>query len=222
MNRIIACGIMKTELDHLIRSSPRKDEVTIRYLPQKLHRDPEKLKLGLQDAINEAEHEEGKLILGYGLCCNAVVGVKAPDKGMYIPRVHDCITFFLGSREKYQEQFNKQPGTYYLTSSWINNKKDPLGLVENEYTERVGRALAEETMEAEIRNYKQISYIHTIGGKRKHRERAISNAEHFQKELVEHEVNNEFFEKILFGPYEAPDFIYVEPNEIIKQKDFFK
>ncbi len=219
MNRVIACGIIKRELEHLKEGA---SGVQVEYLPQKLHRSPELLNKSLQDAVNRPRDEEEKLILGYGLCCNAVVGIQAPSQGLYIPRVHDCITFFLGSREQYQELFTKNPGTYYLTSGWINNKKDPLGLVEHEYTERVGREMAEETMQTEIRNYKRISYIHTLGGREKHRERARKNAEHFQKEFVEHQINEEYFRKILFGPHEEPDFIYVKPNEKIRQQEFFK
>lgn len=219
MNRIIACGIMKQELDHL-----RDDahDVQVHYLPQKLHRDPRLLRQKLQEAIDSIPDDGSKLILGYGLCCNAVVGIQAPSQGLYIPRVHDCITFFLGSREKYNEMFSKQPGTYYLTSSWIDIRKDPLGQVEHEYTDRVGREMAEETMQTEIRNYRQISYIHTAGSRKKHLERARENAEHFGKELIEHNHNEEYFRKILFGPHEAPDFVYVKPNSKIEQQEFFK
>src|SRR5262249_26517826 len=36
-----------------------------------------------------------------------------------IPRAHDCITFFLGSKERYQTRFSDRPGTYYFTYGWL-------------------------------------------------------------------------------------------------------
>ncbi len=39
------------------------------------------------------------------------------------PRAHDCITFFLGSKERYQRCFTERPGTYYYTSGWLECPK---------------------------------------------------------------------------------------------------
>ncbi len=220
MHTIIACGSIKPELEHV--KGDAKD-VKVKYLPQNLHRDPDKLKKVLQEVIDKVTPEDGKIILGFGLCSNSIVGVKAPSQGLYVPCVHDCIALYLGSRDKYKQLFNKFPGTYYLTKSWIGNEKDPLGLMKNEYTERVGRKMAEEAMQQEIKNYKYISFINTPGkDENKCLQRAKDNAEYFNKEFVEHKSNNEYFKKILFGPHEEPDFIYFKPNEKITQKKFLK
>ena len=220
MNTIIACGSIRPELERL---KGTKEDVVVRYLPQNLHRTPHRMKDLIQKVIEKAETESENIILGYGLCSNGVVGVKAPAQGLYIPRVHDCIALYLGSREKYKEIFSKRPGTYHLTKSWIDNKKDPLGLVENEYTERVGRELAEETMQTEIRNYSHISYVSTAAGDNdKYRQRAKANAEFFRKQFIEYTGSNDYFKRILFGPYNEPDFIYIKPNQEITQKEFLK
>src|SRR6056297_2478403 len=161
MRTIIACGSIKPELEKLAH---HRDDVKIRTMPQNLHRTPHKMKDLIQKVIQKAEGENDQIVLGYGLCSNGVVGIEAPKQGLYIPRVHDCIALYLGSRDKYQRIFSKNPGTYHLTKSWIDNQKDPLGLVENEYTERVGREFAEEAMNTEIRNYKYISFVNTGAG----------------------------------------------------------
>jgi hypothetical protein len=36
-----------------------------------------------------------------------------------VPRAHDCITLFLGSKERYQKLFTERPGTYYFSSGWL-------------------------------------------------------------------------------------------------------
>jgi len=58
------------------------------------------------------------VLLGYGLCGNGVAGLTARSIPLVIPRAHDCITFFFGSREAYRQYFEKHPGTYYMTSGW--------------------------------------------------------------------------------------------------------
>ena len=38
---------------------------------------------------------------------------------LVVPRAHDCITLFLGSKERYLDYFQKHPGVYFKTSGWI-------------------------------------------------------------------------------------------------------
>lgn len=38
---------------------------------------------------------------------------------MVIPRAHDCITLFLGARERYQQEFNRCPGTCWYVQDFI-------------------------------------------------------------------------------------------------------
>lgn len=220
MKRIIACKSIKPELEKLGGDDPM---LSIRYMPQNLHRLPHKLSEVLQLAIDQTDASMEQVVLGYGLCSNGIVGIRAPRQGLYIPHVHDCITFYLGSREAYQKVFSKRPGTYHLTRSWIDNQTDPLGLMKNEYTRRVGSEMAEEAIRTEIRNYRYISYVDTGGSENEmYRERARENAAYFDKEFIEYKGTDTFFRKILFGPYHKPDFIYISPGDIVKQKDFLK
>ena len=220
MKKIIACGSIKPELEMLAGES---QQLQIRYMPQNLHRIPHKLTELLQKAIDQADESFTHVVLGYGLCSNGIVGLKAPSQGLYIPMVHDCISFYLGSAKAYHKIFSKYPGTYHLTRSWIDNQTDPLGLMRNEYTKRVGAEMAEETMQTEIRNYKYISYVDTItGDSEKYRSVARENAAYFNKKFVEYKGSDTFFRKILFGPYQNPDFIFIKPGDIVKQKDFIK
>lgn len=215
---VIACGSLRPELEKLQLLVP---EVEIKFLPQNLHRHPDKLKNELQEAINHIDKSYKEAALGYGLCSNGIVGVKAPAQGLYIPKAHDCITLYMGSKDKYSHVFKEIPGTYYLTRAWIEEEKDPLSQMENEYTERVGREFAEYAMKEEIKNYSHICFINTgIGDTEKYRLRAKENAMFFEKEYIEMEYKNELLLKTLQGPYPANEFIYVEPNQLVKQKDF--
>ena len=84
-----------------------------------LHVNPGKLRQTLQEAVDGVGGQYETIILGYGLCSQAVVGIKANGCRLVVPRVDDCIALFLGSRSAYSAQCRAEPGTYYLTKGWI-------------------------------------------------------------------------------------------------------
>ncbi len=85
-----------------------------------LHAHPTDLRKRLQQRIDkiEAKHYDA-VIMAYGLCGRATAGLQAKTLPLVIPRAHDCITLFLGSREQYAEQFESCSGTYWYTRDYI-------------------------------------------------------------------------------------------------------
>jgi hypothetical protein len=217
---VIACGSIQPELELLRKEAPDSNVV---YMDQNLHRTPDKMKAVLQEAITRETETAERIVLGYGLCANGVVGIKAPKQGLYIPKAHDCIALFMGSREAYNDAFKKRPGTYYLTQSWIENKKDPLGLMENEYTERVGAEDAEWSIKQELKNYSHIAFINTgVGDSKKNRNRAKENAQFLNLEYIEIDASKSFLMKILKGPYDNENFLFFKPGQTVTQGKFLK
>lgn len=217
---IIACHSIKTELENVHNN---QQDIKLGFMPQFLHRSPEKLTVRLQETIDKEAEFTNTIVLGYGLCSNGTAGLKAPSTGLIIPKIHDCITLYLGGERNYSRLFYQYPGTYFLTPNWIDNKKDPLGLVENEYKQRVGFDMAKEAMETEIKNY---NYIAFINNKSEHenyyRQRTQENAEYFNKDFVEFEGSMDLLTKIVEGPYDNENFVKVNPNEFSKQSQFLK
>ncbi|MFO7930231.1 MAG: DUF1638 domain-containing protein [Desulfosalsimonas sp.] len=219
---IIACRVMEYELESL-RQQKGGDDVEIRYLDQNLHRTPEKMPDLIQAQIDDAADYAELIVLGYGLCSNGIVGITARKQQVCIPRVHDCIALLLGSRQAYFRAFNERAGTYYLTPGWVAEEKDPLGMMENEYTPRMGRETAEWGIKEELKHYSHIVLIDTSTGDiKKLRKRARANAEFLGKEYEEVKGSRAYFEKILFGPYDTEDFVCLEPGEKSEQKPFMK
>ena len=66
------------------------------------------------------------ILLGDGLCSQAVVGLWADDCMLVVPAVDDCIAIAWSSRGAYEAQCHIEPGTYYLTESWIGPGDSPL------------------------------------------------------------------------------------------------
>ena len=213
---VIACQVMKPELDALKGDDPH---IEIRYLDQNMHERPEKMPTVVQAEIDAVEGFAGQVILGYGLCSNGIVGVRAPRQGLIIPRVHDCITLFLGSRAAYEKVFYEHPGTYYLTPGWVEERKDPLGYMESAYVPKMGREKAVWGIREELKNYTRIVMIDTqsadMGPLRKI---ALENAEFLEKEYVEISGRPDYFKRILFGPYPKEDFIHLQAGETMQQE----
>jgi len=101
--------------------SPHRVEVSLFRIG--LHNHPLNLRDQLQaqiDALAGQDYEA--ILLAYGLCGQATAGLIARDIPLVIPRAHDCITLFLGSRARYREQFETRPGTYWYTLDYIERK----------------------------------------------------------------------------------------------------
>lgn len=114
--KVIACEVAFREICYVAARS--KNVLSLEFLTQGYHDNPERGLQELQSRVDKASSCEA-VLLGYALCNNMLVGLTAREVPVVIPRAHDCITFFLGSKERYQEVFNACPGTYYYTSGWL-------------------------------------------------------------------------------------------------------
>lgn len=215
---VIACQVMKPELEALLYDETK---VEIRYLDQGLHRTPQKMAPLIQEEIDKVSHEIGEVVLGYGLCSNGIAGVRAGPQGLTIPRCHDCIAFFLGSIKAYEDAFAARPGTLYLTTGWLGVKKDPLSIVEEEYSPRFGRETALWVMDEELKHYTHIALIDTGAiDIAPFRERVKENAYVLKKKYEEVTGSLRFFETLIQGPYEQGNFLSLSPREVVDQEMF--
>ena len=121
--KIIGCHVLWRELCHF--ASLSNNVFDFRFLPQGLHQNPDTLRSELQKAIDEAGDDYSAILIGYGLCCNGIEGIAARNIRLVVPRAHDCITFLLGSRERYKEYFDSHPGTYWYSPGWIDTDTQP-------------------------------------------------------------------------------------------------
>ena len=219
---VIACRVMEPELTSVLSEGGAGDDVPeIIYLDQVLHRTPGKLLSLVQEKIDEAAQTASRIVLGYGLCSNGVVGVTARQQGLIIPRCHDCIGLFLGSPARYQEIFHSKPGTYYLTPGWLAEKKDPLGIIE-EQVPKYGRETARWVVEEELKHYTHIALINTgVEDIAPLRARAMENATALNKQYEEIPGSLDYFRELLFGPYSEEKFLRLRLGESFTQEMFF-
>jgi len=121
---VVACHVLWRELCYYTSISRNCFQFT--FLQQGLHNTPDVLRREAQAAVDAAPAGEYEaILLGYGLCSNGLVGIEARHTPLVVMRGHDCITFLLGSKERYREYFDRHPGTYWYSPGWIDTNMQP-------------------------------------------------------------------------------------------------
>lgn len=177
-----------------------------------LHVNPGKLRATLQEAVDSASGKYATVILGYGMCSQAIIGLKANGCSLVAPRVDDCIAMFLGSRRAYNAQCRAVPGTYYLTKGWIEVGDTPFSDYDRA-VQRYGKEKAEHIYKIMMGNYKRLALINTGQYElEQYREYTRRTAEKFGLRFEEIEGSDELLRKTVLGPWDE-DFVVIEPGE---------
>lgn len=173
--KLISCEVFHREMAATVSRSVH--QVDIELLPQGLHNlGCHRMSKRLQAVVDGIRgHTYDAVLLGYGLCGNGLIGLTARSTQLVLPRAHDCITLFLGSKERYREYFDNHPGVYYRTTGWLERvgpeQRDgqfQLGAAEGagaryeELVTRYGEEDAKEIMDVlsgQASHYGQITFI---------------------------------------------------------------
>jgi len=120
---IIACSVFKRELQRL-----GVDDSRVVFLEMTLHDHPANLARKLQQTIDQIENafeEITAIVLLYGYCGGALIGLRPGRTRLIIPRAHDCIAILMGSNRKYEKLHLSDPHVYYFTPGWIDGGRVP-------------------------------------------------------------------------------------------------
>jgi len=230
--KLISCEIFCRELCAALARSPHR--LDVEFLPKGLHdMESAEMRRRVQAVIDGADPAGyDAVLLGYGLCNNGLAGVQARRAPLILPRVHDCIALFLGSRHRYREYFDAHPGTYFLTSGWIERGESSGGLEDLSVQQQLGmnltlQELAEqygeenaqylyETLCQGTRNYSRFAWIpmgiEPPGMEAEARARAEDRGWEFER--VPGDMT--LLEKLVNGEWEEADFLRVEPGHEIR------
>ncbi len=211
--KLVCCKTMMDEIEAM-----KPAGMAVDYVEYALHRRPDDLRQELQRRIDE-EKEADTMVFVYGLCSKGLSGLKSGEKTLVIPRVHDCISLLLGSRERYDQEFGADPGTYYLSKGWIDQKADPyqeyLECVEK-YGEENATWISKETYQ----HYKRVAFIDTnLPDLGEHEQYAKKVADFLSVSYVGIQGQKDFFEQLIGGDWQK-NFVIVPPNSISQYVDF--
>ena len=201
---IVSCEVLRAELE----AAAQGVDVKFYFLDQGLHRTPKKMAALIQEKLALVSETATRVVLAYGLCSKGITGVRSTRQGLVVPRCHDCIALFFGSSQAYREAFRLRPGTYYLTSGWLAAKKDPLGIIYDDYAPQHGIEDAFWVMGEELKHYTHIALVNTgVGNLEELRSRTRENCRVLKKEYSEIQGSLDYFIKLVHGPYRDEDFI---------------
>lgn len=215
--KVIACRVFAEELRPLLQ-----DGVAVEMLEISLHEQPQALGETLQERIDASAGEFDTIILGYGMCSRAVVGLRANGCTLVMPRVDDCIGMFLGSTAAQRAQLAQEPGTYFLTKGWIGSGVTTPFTAYDRMCERWGVERADRLMHAMLRHYRRLLFIRTGDDDAElaaARAQARATAERFGLVYDEIEGSDELVHELLYGPWDER-YIVVPPGETVQVGEF--
>jgi hypothetical protein len=234
--KFLGCEIIYREACRLAARSPHA--VDVEFLRKGLHDlETADMVAKVQQAVDA---QEGKgydaLLLGYARCNNGLVGVQARSVPLVVPRAHDCITFFFGSRRAYRDYFDACPGTYYLTTGWLErnlsaDQQDQPAYGKRGVMSHLGLTETYEQMVAKYGKDNADYIVESLGGWRKHYttllylrmgicdeeafiEEARRRAEKEQWQFELRDGDWSLLEKLFAGRWDD-DFLIVQPGERI-------
>ena len=122
---LLACQVFEREIALYADGASHIAET--RYFEVGLHDRSDKLRETLQSALDalDAREDIDAIVLAYGLCGCGTAGLAAHRHKFVIPRAHDCIAVFMGSKERYAEQQRSCPSCYYYTPGWNRELRVP-------------------------------------------------------------------------------------------------
>ena len=118
--KLISCNVFQREASWCIARSPHVID------PEYTELGEHARSAGLRELIQgriDATEASGKaydaILLLFGLCGNATVGLRARATRLVIPRAHDCCTLLLGSRARFAEHFGDAPSTPFSSAGYL-------------------------------------------------------------------------------------------------------
>jgi hypothetical protein len=112
---VIACDMMKLELDKLLSKIPGITEII--YLESALHCQPKKMKETILENMVSIKERVDVIFLGYGYC-QSLKGIEEEiDIPVVMPQMDDCIQIFM-TPQKYGEAIRKEVGTWFMSPGW--------------------------------------------------------------------------------------------------------
>lgn len=226
--RLIACEVMFREI--CLCASRCRNIIDISFMEQGYHDlGDQKMRERLQAEIDgtHTDHYDA-ILLGYGLCSNGTENLRAPIP-LVIPKAHDCITLLMGSKEGYKEYFYANPGTFFLSSGWLERDKidfeedvlqmTGIGKDKDYYVKRYGEESAAylfEMLGDLTSNYKKIAFIDMQTGEGDgSKQLALERAKQKNWEFEELKGNLSLLEGLLAGNWDEDKYLVVLPGSTI-------
>lgn len=212
---ILACNTIRDELlaaEHCVQSG-----YDIFWLESNLHNFPDKLHNEMQKELDKLADYD-RVLMSFGFCGNAVLGLKARSFEMILPRIDDCISLMIGSIKK-RAELSKGHNSIYLTNGWLKHEANIWS--EYEYTlKKYGEENAKFVIKAMYGQYDTLSLVDTGAYNLDDiTPQAKKISEKFGLNQTVIPGTTTLLELLLTGPWDSEKFIIIPPNGEIDTKD---
>lgn len=224
MLSVIACNVLEAEVRQLAADLPHIRELF--FMPQGLHNEPVRLQRELQAAVNRAEADAGvdAIALVYGLCSRGVENLRHERCPIVIARAHDCVTLFLGDKDRYATYLREHPGTYWYSPGWIKSHAPPgpdrTARLRQEYTRKFDADEVDYLMEMEqhwIAKYDRAAYVGLgIGESQKDKDYTKNCAACLGWDYDQVKGDPALLRALLAGDWDEQRFLVVPPRQVIR------
>ena len=227
---LIGCGVLAPDINYIAQKKGLN--LKTNFLPGGLHNTPDVLRLRLQEAIDQAAADPRccRIVVGYGVCGKGTIGIRAPRVPLVFPRVHDCIALFMGSDHAYRKEFEKYPGTFYISAGWYMEKEAPgkkaaekiwvgsesMGCRElkDKYGEEGGGRIID-FFSSWHRNYQRAAFVDTgIGKNEKSAEHARKMAEKYNWKYESIAGNHSLLTRLLTEKVSDKEIVIIPPGHV--------
>lgn len=230
----IICAVIKDEMYTLLHKNG-KDSM-LWELPAQLHDQPvmlcEELRKQLEkaDALPTSQEDPKQgidgIVLAMGLCGGALDGIRTGRHPVFIPRAHDCVTLYLGSKERYDKLFDQYNGrAYWFTLAFMKQgclpTKERFEEMHKIYAEHYDEENAEYLVDLEkaaLREYRVLSRVDSLASPNIELVRVCAECSRDNGWSIEsHDIDLRLFKSMAEGRFPQEEFLRVPPRCTVSQ-----
>ena len=204
---ILACNTIRDELEKAARETDCGYPFI--WVESGLHLRPESLRRRIQEELDGIDGAE-RVLLGFGFCGNAVIGLKTGNYELIFPKADDCITVLLGSKES-RERCMQDGGVYFLTKGWLDGEMN----IWHEYhavLEKFGPERTERIYKRMLAHYRYLGLIDTGAYNLSVLLPLVNEiAETLKLEACVLQGADNYVKKFLTGPWDDDEFVTIPP-----------
>ena len=151
--RLLACEVIRAELEEALKATD--NEYDIVWVGEALHDKPEQLHKELVRIIEQSDAFD-EIVISYGLCGNALIGIKAVHCDIIYPKTDDCISALMCTNKNLGEL---RRCSIFTSRGWLSASHS---VSEYERTlEKYGKNRADMIYDMMFGNYKKLIYMQT-------------------------------------------------------------